>query len=86
MFWKITTLAFLLTYDHGLGLNQSYFDLNSIYMEIPIVAQRDKNLTVSVRMWVLFLVPFSGLRIQRCHKLWHRSQMWFRSCVAVDVV
>ena len=29
---------------------------------------------------------FSGLRIQRCHKLWYRSQMRLGSCVAVAVV
>ena len=34
-----------------------------------------------MRMRVWFLVLLSGLRIQRCCKLWHRWQMWFRSAL-----
>ena len=29
------------------------------------------------------MASLSGLRIQHCHKLWHRSQMWLRSRIAV---
>ena len=36
-------------------------------------------------MQVWSLASFSGLRIQRCHELWCRSQMQLRSCVAVAV-
>ena len=38
---------------------------------------------VSMRIWVPSLALLSGLRIQRCHKLQHRSQMWLRSGVAL---
>ena len=41
---------------------------------------------VSVRMWVRFLASPSGLRIQRCHKLWCRLQIWLRSSVTLAVV
>ena len=41
---------------------------------------------VSLMMQVQSLALLSGLRIQHCHKLWHRSKMWFRSSVAVAVV
>ena len=43
------------------------------------------RLIVSVRMWVQGLALLSGLRIQRCHKLQCRSQMWLGSSVAVAV-
>ena len=39
-----------------------------------------------MRMWVQSLSSFIGLRIQHCHKLWYRSQMWLGSSVAVFVV
>ena len=39
----------------------------------------------SIRMPVQSLISLSGLRIQCCHKLWHCSQMWLRSCVAMAV-
>ena len=39
-----------------------------------------------MRMWVQSLALLSGLRIQRCHELCRRSQMWLGSCVAVAVV
>ena len=32
-----------------------------------------------MKMWVWSLVSLSGSRIQRCHKLWLRSQMWLGS-------
>ena len=41
---------------------------------------------VSMRMWVWSLSSLSGLRIQRCHEQWCRSQMQLRSCVAMDLV
>ena len=40
---------------------------------------------VSARLRVQFLALLSGLQIQCCCKLWHRSQMWLRSGVAVAV-
>ena len=39
-----------------------------------------------MRMQVRPLVSPSGLRIWYCYKLWHRSQMWLRSSIAVAVV
>ena len=41
---------------------------------------------VSVRMQVWSLALLSGLRIQGCHNLQCRWQMWFGSCIAVAVV
>ena len=41
---------------------------------------------VTVRMWVRSLSSLSGLRIQRCHKLWCWSQTWLGFCVAVALV
>ena len=32
------------------------------------------------------LALLSGLRIERCHELWCRAQVWLGSCVAVAVV
>ena len=40
---------------------------------------------VSMRMQVQSLALLSGLRIQRCHKLWYRSQMQLGFGVAVVV-
>ena len=40
---------------------------------------------VSMRMQVSSLASLSGLRIQRCCKLWFRSQMWLIFGVAVAV-
>ena len=36
-----------------------------------------------MRLWVQFLSSLSRLRIHCCWELWHRSQMWLRSQVAV---
>ena len=55
-------------------------------MGVPVVVQWVKNLTVSVKMQVHFLVSLSGLRIQHCHKVQHSSQMWLQSSVAMAVV
>ena len=38
---------------------------------------------VSMRMWVWSLALRGGLRIQRCYKLWCRSQLGLGSCIAV---
>ena len=50
------------------------------------MAQRVKNLTVSMRMWVQSLASISGLRMQHCCKLWCRLQMQLGSGVAMTVV
>ena len=53
---------------------------------VPIVAQRVKDRTfVSMRIRVGSLARLSGLRVQRCCKLWHRLQMRLRSGVALAV-
>ena len=39
----------------------------------------------TIRLQVQSLALLSGLRIWRCHELWHRSQTWLTSCVAVAV-
>ena len=51
----------------------------------PLWLSRLRTQLVSIRMGVQPLVPLSGLRIQLCHKLWCRLQMWLRSHVAVAV-
>ena len=38
---------------------------------------------VFMRMWVQSLALLSGLRICRCYKLQHRSQIWLGFSVAV---
>ena len=38
-----------------------------------------------MRTQVQSLALLSGLRIQRCHELWCRSQMWLRSDISVAV-
>ena len=62
------------------------FSFQNNEFRVPIVAQKVKDLKLSVRMWVISLASLNGLRIQCCHKFWHRSQMWLRSSVAVAVV
>ena len=64
-------------------------DLNCCHQKersggVLIVAQWVKNLDiVPMRMQVQFLASLPGLKIQHCHKLQCRSQMWFGSLVAV---
>ena len=53
---------------------------------VPIVAQRKHISPVSMRMRVRSPALLSGLRIQCCHELWCRSQMWLGSHIAVAVV
>ena len=47
------------------------------------MAQWVKNLTRIHEDVVGSLALLSGLRIQRRHELWYRSQTWLRSAVAV---
>ena len=53
---------------------------------VPAVAQRVKNLTGIQEDEGLILASLSGLRIQDCCKLQHRSQMWLGSGAAMAVV
>ena len=48
------------------------------------VAQQSQTQLVSVRLQVQSLASISGLRLQCCHKLWYRSQMWLGSHGAVE--
>ena len=56
------------------------------YPGVPIVAQRKQIWLGTIGLWVRSLASLNGLRIQRCHELWCRSQMWFGSYVTVAVV
>jgi len=49
------------------------------------VAQQKRIRLGTMRLWVRSLALLRGLRIQCCHELWYRSQMWLRSCVAMAV-
>ena len=53
--------------------------------EVPVVAQRVKNPTSIMGIWVQYLASLSGLRNQLCHKLWYRLQTQLRSGIAVAV-
>ena len=50
---------------------------------VPVMAQGKQIWLVSMRAPVLTLALLSGLRIQRCHALWCRSQMRLGSGVAM---
>ena len=52
---------------------------------VPFAAQQVKNLT-SVHEDVGSIPGLTQLRIQGCCELWHKSQMWLKSHVAVAVV
>ena len=54
--------------------------------EFPVWLSRLRTWLVSMRMWVLSTASLSGLRIQNCRELQHRSGMRFGSHVAVAVV
>ena len=60
-------------------------DSISSMLGIPIVAQRVKNLTVSVRMWVQSLASLSGSRIWHCCELQSRSQMRLRTTTRLPI-
>ena len=47
--------------------------MNKISLGVPIVAQWKQIPLVSMRMKVLSLASFSGLRIRHCRELWYRS-------------
>ena len=53
---------------------------------VPIMAQQKQIQLGTRRLQVRSLPSISGLRIQHCHELWCRSQMWLRSRIAVAVV
>ena len=59
---------------------------SDMFKFFPIVAQWKRIRLVSVRMQVQSMASLSGLRIQRCHELWCRSQIWLGSYVVVPVV
>ena len=55
-------------------------------MEPPLQLSRLKAWLASMRIWVPFLALLSGLRIQHCCKLQHRSQMWLWFGIAMALV
>ena len=53
---------------------------------VPVAEQWKRIRLVTMRLQVQSLASLSGLRIQHCHELWCRSQMWLRSLIAVALV
>ena len=49
------------------------------------MAQQKQIRLETMRLWVRSLASLSGIRIQRYHELWCRSQMWLRSDVVAVV-
>ena len=58
---------------------------NIVPLGVTIVAQWKQIWLVSMRMQVQSQVSLSGAGILCCHGLWHRSQTWLGSRVAVAV-
>ena len=56
------------------------------WVGFPFWLFRQQTQLGSMRMWVQSLASISGLRIQRCRELWHRSQTRLGSRMAVAVV
>ena len=50
---------------------------------VPTIAQQKQIRIGTMRLQDRSLALLSGLRIQCCHELWCRSQMWLGSDVAV---
>ena len=76
------------THIHGAegicGMSRSYKLI--VELEFPLWLSRLRTCLVPMRMQVGSLASISGLRIQCCHKLWHRLQMQLGSGIAVAVV
>ena len=53
---------------------------------VPIMAQWKQIQLGTMRLQVQSLALLTGLRIQHCHDLWCRLQMWLGSSVAVALV
>ena len=58
---------------------------NEFVVGVPIMAQEVKNPTSIHEDAGLILTSIGELRIQRCHELWSRSQMWLRADITVAV-
>ena len=54
--------------------------------KVPVMVQWKQIRLGNMRFLVQPLASLCGLRIQRCHKLWCKSQTWLRSGVAAAVV
>ena len=79
-------LLFILDYDYILPFNQVIIYINSEHLNhsgVPVVAQQKRIQLVSMRMLVQSLALLSGLGICRCHELWCKLQIGFRSLIAV---
>ena len=53
--------------------------------EFPLWLSRLRTQLVTTKMRVQSLALLRSLRIQHCHELWYRSQMWLESHIAVAV-
>ena len=96
LFWGVADLVDNLMNNNGKDENKHAND----YFNIKTDHQRPKeswegsfchgsaetNLTSIHEEWVQSLASLNGLRIQRCHELRCRSQMWLGSCITVAVV
>jgi len=71
------------TVDREERITQVTFCFESFGEGTPVVAQRKRIQLTTRRLWVRSPASLSGLRIQRCHELWCRSQTWLRSGTAV---
>ena len=71
----LVLLSFSLLYEIGHFLKIHWINIKFFYSEVPFVVQQLTNLTRIHEDAVWSQASLSGLRIQHCHKLWHRSQM-----------
>ena len=71
---------------HDAKYHAQYLTVRNVQEGVPAVAQRVENLTRIHEDAGRYLALISGLRIQRCCKLWYRSWMWLGSGVDVAVV
>ena len=72
----IQPLAWELPYVAGVALKTPKKKKQNWSIEFPLWLSRLRTQLTSMSMWVWSLASLSGLKIQCCHKLWHRSRMW----------
>ena len=82
---EVATLHLNGNWDQRLLYHQICDNLLNSGRGVPVMAQRKRIRLGSTRMRVQSLASLSGLRIQRCYKLWCRSQARPRSGIAVAV-
>ena len=88
--WQLPVLCTIECHPclHACGASSSPQELaiKNVSREFLLWFSRLRTQLVSMRTRVQSVALLRGLRIQRCHKLRHRSQMWPGSSVAVAVV